>query len=714
MITQSRRNFLMTLTTVAGSMAFGINMKGVDSEGLYLIRQLRESAMLRMYITILKDACQYADRDWQNASFNPAAGYWGNGVSIGNGGIRTIASMLFACVAILKYDHSLGEARRQDLFQKSQAALRYAVATHRTGSQRCTDGKQWGATPEFGPESWQSGMWTGTLAIGTWLLWDRLDAALQHEFQRVIAWEDDILSHRQPPSGLHGDTKAEENGWQVPCLVLGELMFPSHPHAAAWHEAALKYMMNTLCTEADTRNGATVDGRPVDQWMHGANLYPDFTLENHNIFHPAYVACSSYFLTQAEMYFTYARRPIPQAATHHLIDTWRMFQTIILPWSETAYPQGMDWELHGLPYINLYASLATHWQDPFAARMEQCSLQYIRAWQEMGQGSLAIPGSTFGIVRHAINAEQAAYGFMAHKVFGPAANPISAHAAAAQEQGVRDYPYVDFIAHRTLKKFASFSWKNRIMGLLMPIGEGHVKNPDFTVPIQDGFVGLFEVAPRTAQKPTIQQPTVLKQARKEKSDGFETSGILLLHGGRLKQSLRMTSIGSQTVVYEDHVTAQEDVVIEKELGAPIGIENDAITGGMRQISSETGQRLVDWKKPQQTFSLSGSWVNVDDRLGAVAVAGSGLAYTQASQYSPGIAVYTDMLYGSYCDRARRFKSGQTIAHRIVVFFVEVTPKETSVLAQACRIEKRTAGSVLLFKQPSGENIELPLLSEDLV
>ena len=100
-----------------------------------------------------------------------------------------------------------------------------------TGTQKCTDGKPWGATENFGPGSWQSGMWTGTLAFGTWLIWDKLDPALQQPFQRVVAWECDILSHRPPPNGLWLDTKAEENGWEVPCLVLGELMFPSHPHA---------------------------------------------------------------------------------------------------------------------------------------------------------------------------------------------------------------------------------------------------------------------------------------------------------------------------------------------------------------------------------------------------------------------------------------------------------------------------------------------------
>ena len=60
-------------------------------------------------------------------------------------------------------------------------------------------------------------------------------------------------------------------------MVLDELMFPSHPHAGAWHEAAVKYMVNTLSSAADLRDTSMVDGRTVNQWVRGANLQPDFT-----------------------------------------------------------------------------------------------------------------------------------------------------------------------------------------------------------------------------------------------------------------------------------------------------------------------------------------------------------------------------------------------------------------------------------------------------
>jgi hypothetical protein len=41
---------------------------------------------------------------------------------------------------------------------------------------------------------------------------------LTDPIRRVVAWEDDILAGREPPTGLWLDTKAEENGWEAPLL----------------------------------------------------------------------------------------------------------------------------------------------------------------------------------------------------------------------------------------------------------------------------------------------------------------------------------------------------------------------------------------------------------------------------------------------------------------------------------------------------------------
>jgi hypothetical protein len=157
-------------------------------------------------------------------------------------------------------------------------------------------------------------------------------------------------------------------------------------------------------------------------------------------------------------------------------------------------------------------------------------------------------------------------------------------------------------------------------------------------------------------------------------DSFETSGTLLINGGRLKQTLRMTSVGNQTVVYEDRVTALANLTVRSERGVPLGIENDGITGGTRIVSCQDGKTVFDWRNTRQATGLSGPWVNVDGRLGVIAVAGAGMAYVQATKYTPGISVYSDVLYGSYSSQVRRFKAGDEVAHRLAVFLWKSRPR----------------------------------------
>ncbi len=663
----------------------------------YHIESLSERQVLDMYTSLLRDACHHADQFWKDWPVDPRAGMWGTGRSDQmNEGIRAISEMVLASGALLKYSDALTEEERKELTRKSIAGIRYAVETHLSGTQKCTDGKPWGG-------SWQSAMWTATLGLGAWLIWDKLDPDLRKDLERVLGSESDRFLNVKPPGKEPGDTKAEENGWNMICLSVSANMFPQNPHAALWNEKGLEYMMNTLSAPQDQEDKSVVDGRPVSEWFSGPNINTDFTLENHGIFHPSYVGCSSYFMTEAAMHYTLAGKPVPQAASHHLMDTWRMFQGVILPSGESAYPQGMDWELHGLTFINLFAALASWQKDPLAARMERMSLQYMRAWQQMANGDLAVPGSRLGLTRHASCAEQAAYGYLAHKIFGPPVPEMPAGQAVSSVEGVRVSDPVQFITHRTAHKLASFSWTNHIMGLVMPIGAGHEDEPFFTSPVHDGLIGAFDLQPAGKNITKL-----LEHSWKKAPDGFETTGTLLLCDGRLKQTARIISIGEKTVVYQDHVIALTNLTIARERGALLGIENDQVSGGVREVSFQDGHASFDWRKPQPAKSIAGPWANVDGRLGIVTVSGSGMAYSQASKYAA-MSVYSDILYGSYTDHARTFKAGDEVASRVIVYSVEITPEETAALSQSARVEGAPGHRELLFKLPEAGEARIPLL-----
>jgi len=289
---------------------------------------------------------------------------------------------------------------------------------------------------------------------------------------------------------------------------------------------------------------------------------------------------------------------------------------------------------------------------------------------------------------------------LAHEIFGPAAKELSARQVAALANGVRTHDWIEALWQRTDDKFVSFSWTNRLLGMLIPIGPGHDGNPYFTVPIADGFLGSFDLVPRGDIK-----TTVLDHRWRTFDNGFETSGDLLRNGGRLQQTLRLTSIGAKTVVYQDVVVAMDDVVVEREKGVPLGIENDDITGGKRQVSFQNGQSLCDCAKPPGPLAIAGNWVNIDSRLGMIAIQGEGMSYRPATAVTPGIAVKTDLLYGSFHEGKQVFKRGQEVCRRIAVCYVNVTPKETSRLAQSCKVD----GGCLHVALGGGGAADIPLL-----
>jgi hypothetical protein len=88
------------------------------------------------------DACRHAENVWQDSSADPHTGYWGTGRSDQqNEGIRAISGMVLTCGALLKYSDTLSDADRHHYLSQATRAIRYAVSSHLTGTQKCTDGK---------------------------------------------------------------------------------------------------------------------------------------------------------------------------------------------------------------------------------------------------------------------------------------------------------------------------------------------------------------------------------------------------------------------------------------------------------------------------------------------------------------------------------------------------------------------------------------------
>jgi hypothetical protein len=163
------------------------------------------------------------------------------------------------------------------------------------------------------------------------------------------------------------------------------------------------------------------------------------------------------------------------------------------------------------------------------------------------------------------------------------------------------------------------------------------------------------------------------------------------------------------VVYQDRVTALDNVLVAAEHGVPVGIENDKITGGLRTIFHPAGKSVFEFNQSQGPVSVPAPWANVDGRLGVVAAAGSVMKYVPATGYHPAMAVGIDVLYASSSDQSHRVKAGDEVARRVVLFLVEVDAEKTAKLAESLRIVNESGAKVLRFELPEGLEAQVPLL-----
>jgi len=659
------------------------------SADVYTIKPgISDRELTDLYVEMLAQFSRHAETLWHETQSEPKTGYWGNGISGGNEGIRAVANTALVQAILLKKTDALDASTRQVYLDHAIAGIRYAAETHITGARKCIDGKQWG-------NSWQSAMWTANMGFAAWILWDDLDAGLRKSVEQVVAHEANRFLAGKPPGNRWADTKAEENGWDQTCISLAANMFREHPNAPRWERKSIEYMMNVVSVPRDAKDTTIVDGRPVKDWVSTVNYHPDFTLENHGFFHPTYAMVSPAEVGQGAIFYAYAGRPMPQAAGHNLKQNWMLLQSFMLPSGYWAFAQGMDWALNSDGHIHYLAWLSAYSKDPLAAGMEKQVVQYLRGHRRVhGDETFAGPASRLGFAREGITGERIAYCLLFHKLLGSAASERTIR-EAKELIGVCRYSLVDVITHRTGSKFASFSWKNKIMGLVMPIGPGHEGNPYFTTPYTSSLVGSFVLSPDGAH-----DVRVVQRSWHKTENGFETEGTLLLSGGLLEQKLKFTSIGEKTVIYEDVVTARADVSIAQELGVPVGIENDEFTGNRRTLYHQDGSQIIIGPDTDSLIRIPGKWANVDGRLGIVQVIGSGLAYRDVPKYNRD-GGREDYLYASYSDKQRELKAGEEVARRVVIFFVETSPAETAHLAEAARIEETPSGSVLHLTLPEG-------------
>jgi hypothetical protein len=85
---------------------------------------------------------------------------------------------------------------------------------------------------------------------------------------------------------------------------------PEDPRRPKWEKASLRWALSSFLRPADERSTVFLDQIKVSDFFTGANMYDDFTLENHGIVHPGYMSTWSLSLGNA-LDFSMTGRKVP-------------------------------------------------------------------------------------------------------------------------------------------------------------------------------------------------------------------------------------------------------------------------------------------------------------------------------------------------------------------------------------------------------------------
>jgi hypothetical protein len=570
-------------------------------------------------------------------------------------------------------------------------ALRYVAAIHVTGTQTGTDGKKWG-------RSWQSAMWAGNLGVAAWLVRDKIDPETLAAVKRVVADEADQFNGEAPPTMEPGDTKAEENAWDLTAPAAAVLLMPDNPHAPQWQQSVERYGFNTLSVAADRSSNVPADGKTVREWVSTEQLYPDYTLENHGFFHPVYMMVAPATNAQAAVMYKLGDKPVPDALTFNDLKQWEMLKYVTLPDGEWLYTQGLDWDLHDYEHIHYWTALATLFHDPAASVIEARVVTLLRKRQQLnGDGSFVGPTSGLGFARESIEAERVSFALLMHKYFG---NPPSANADAYDKMAAslapdKIFPYVGMVVHRDRDGLISMAWKNRLMAQVVPDSAMHLDEPYVTTPSPETLVGGFTIVGQPGddgEKFHIDSKSVATTP-----NGFRAVIDATTNAGALRRRIAIEAIRPGIVAYSDIVTALKPVTISQERGLLITVENDAVSGGSRKLTWDNGSDTAQGGVARD-INVHGNWINVDDRLAVIVPGGSGIVYRVAGQPNRAGA-REDSLIGAYNGVKRTFNAGATVAARSAVVLLNRSSSQTS--AVATNVDSDAAAHTLTFVTPDG-------------
>ena len=517
--------------------------------------------------------------------------------------------------------------------------MRYLVRTHLTGDLNTSEGKKWG-------NAWQSAHWTYALAKGAWWIWNDLPADVQEGIRKAVKFEAARFYTLEPPYRLELNTASEENAWNSQIFQAALLLMPNDKDRPLWEELLKKWVISAYIRPSDIKSNRIIDGLRLSSF-NGANIYNDFTLENHGIVHPDYMGS---FILSGQFALDYAMRKkqVPEFIFFNNKGIYENLKWFALPDGGLNYPSGEDWPIYGQPdWLYVHILTATFLNDTdapeFARRVLDCT-------EKMQKRNPA--GNIYKVEENyfpSAHSDLILYGSLSWlTMFYMGSIPDK----FTEKTGIKIFESGKIVINRTPTAIHSLSWGSKIMFQSVANKYDRVFDSD----MKNG-IGYIILKGQSEALPV----TLGKDFKLENNKNHFTAEFSVNHGSEITAYYILKSFPDRMEVSEKLV-ANMNIETQTIASSFYGVLNN------RDWIYETGRRKIHTDAGQDYIFISGQGNNKTLNVNEINIDGSVIFRSKNkmnARYESETKYYrsriTDRLILNYLSKDRTWTKGQVIS-----------------------------------------------------
>ena len=683
--------------------------KDVESptEGVITNEFVGEEEMMRDLLQMLANFGTYLVNDFQEAQYpnrvNEACGCFKGENTMANDekGVRPNADLSMICAFLVKYAKPVGIAlptgvtweKIEDMAMKS---LVFAYSTHKANKLKVCSGNNYWGSLSTSDNVWESSLWAMSVAFSAYFQWDKLTEAQKGYIYNLLKAECNYELNRTIPTGYSGDTKAEENGWEADVLAATLGLFPNDELAPQWFERMRLFAANSYSHYSDASNY-----RIVDEWydnktwadLHkGCNLYADWTLQNHNLFHTSYQNVVMQELGEAALALKMFQGANEKWKSNALQHNNQEVMDNVLNWlaladGELAMPNGNDWSLFLYDQITSYSTQACFQRDPNALLLENLAYKQIKARQATTTDGSWLLRADVGARRMGVEAHRVMMTFLMHKMMSTAdLEPTTWKDFRNAHKTGMLFPCQNIVRGYTPYRFSCFSWSEGLKSYTGYFASDKADKNKIVVPYRANNTGNITGWYEVSGKGTNATPVVSGIYQFDPgASSWVMNGELSVNDGALDNRFAIFSTMGNAILYLDYVTANTGCTITAEKGGLLAISTDELTKLKRTLYYENNNATgkddaITWTQSDgsQQVTFNSDWVNIDNELGVIGLNGKKMAFGDRGANN---SIYTSKLYPMYGNGNRTVKTGDVVDARNLVYYSDIDTADTRVVSQ---------------------------------